>query len=119
MDICYVTSTPSLSLSLPLSPSLPSSLSLVLPFFSPSVVLPPISPFFYRSVLRVLYKPESLGTEVSLLEDTLRQAMEALDPNSIENFITVYGFLCDYYGTQYLEDVSSVSNYTNIIIIVT
>lgn len=35
--------------------------------------------------------------------------MEALDPNSLENFITVYGFMCDYHGTAYLADVSSVS----------
>ena len=35
--------------------------------------------------------------------------METLDPNSLESFITVYGFMCDYYNTQYLEDVSTVS----------
>ena len=63
----------------------------------------------YRTVLKTSYNPAGLDTEVSLLEDTLRQAMEALDPNSLENFITVYGFMCDYHGTAYLEDVSSVS----------
>ena len=75
-----------------------------------------IQPFLYlfinlfsRSLLKVSYSSDSISSEVSLLHETLRQAMESLDSNSLESFIAIYGFLCDLHGIPYLEEISSVS----------
>ena len=77
--------------SLPPSPSLPLSLSP------------------YSSLLKASYSSDSINSEVSLLHESLRQAMESSDPNSLESYITIYGFLCDLHNIPYIPEISSVS----------
>ena len=74
---------------------------------SPSLLPSSLSP--YSSLLKASYSSDSINSEVSLLHESLRQAMESSDPNSLESYITIYGFLCDLHNIPYIPEISSVS----------
>ena len=40
--------------------------------------------------------------------------MDRMDPSSVQSLITSYGFLCDFFGTEYKSEVSWVSHMTNM-----
>ena len=70
----------------------------------------PFSPLFsLRLVLKLTFDPDSLCSEVSSLRDSLMSAMNRVDASSIQGFITSYGFLCDFFGIPFNNEVSWVS----------
>ena len=69
-----------------------------------------LSLFLSSTLIKISYNnSDSIESEIALQREALRQGMEAVDPNTVESFITVYGFLCDLHGVPYLEEISSVS----------
>ncbi|XP_019855654.1 PREDICTED: F-actin-uncapping protein LRRC16A-like [Amphimedon queenslandica] len=65
----------------------------------------PVTPL--DTLIKASYSTESINSEVSLLHESLRQAMDSSDPNSLESFITIYGFLCDLHNIPYIAEISS------------
>lgn len=61
-----------------------------------------------RIVTKLTFDPKSLQEEVEQLRKTLLTAMEQLDASTVPGFITTYGFLCDFFGVPFSEEVSWV-----------
>ena len=51
------------------------------------------------------FDPKALGDEVTTLRDTVLRSMERNEASSLNGFIRVYGFLCDYLGVPISEEI--------------
>ena len=60
-------------------------------------------------IIRLAFDPKPLQAEVQRLRESLLSSMERLDASTIPGFITTYGFLCDFFGVPFNEEVSWVS----------
>ena len=61
-------------------------------------------------VLKLTFDPDSLRSEVVNLRDSLLSAMDRGDASSLQGFVTSYGFLCDFFGVPFSNEVSWVGN---------
>ena len=52
---------------------------------------------------------DSLKSEVSGLRENLLGAMDRVDAATISGFLTSYGFLCDFFGVQFNNEIAWVS----------
>ena len=59
-------------------------------------------------IAKLTFEPESLKSSVLKLRDNMMSAMETVDATSIHGFITSYGFLCDFFGVTFNEEISWV-----------
>lgn len=64
--------------------------------------------FLLRMIIRLSFDSKSLQAEVQQLRESLLGSMERLDASTIPGFITTYGFLCDFFGVPFNEEVSWV-----------
>lgn len=65
--------------------------------------------FSIRLIIKMTFDPDSLRSEVSGLRDNLLSAMDRVDASSISGFLTSYGFLCDFFGVQFSNEIAWVS----------
>ena len=54
------------------------------------------------------FSPEAMKQDVLKLRDSMLSMMERVDASSIHGFITTYGFLCDFFGVTFSEEISWV-----------
>ena len=59
-------------------------------------------------ILKLTFDPDSLRTEVTSLRDSLLSAMDRGDASSLQGFLTSYGFLCDFFGVPFNNEVAWV-----------
>ena len=59
-------------------------------------------------IIRINFSPEAMKQDVLKLRDNMLSMMEQVDASSIHGFITAYGFLCDFFGVTFSEEISWV-----------
>lgn len=62
----------------------------------------------FSLIIKTNFDDESLRSEVSSLRDNLLGAMDRVDATTIAGFLTSYGFLCDFFGVQYNNEIAWV-----------
>ena len=67
--------------------------------------------FSSRIITKLTFEPKSLQEEVEQLRKSLLTSMEQLDATTVPGFINTYGFLCDFFGVPFIEEVSWVSSF--------
>jgi hypothetical protein len=63
----------------------------------------------FSLIIKTSFDNDSLRSEVSGLRDNLLGAMDRVDATTISGFLTSYGFLCDFFGVQYNNEIAWVS----------
>eukprot|EP00731_Ephydatia_muelleri_P026276 Em0018g376a len=58
-----------------------------------------------EDIIQLGFDPKALGDEVTTLRDTVLRSMERNEASSLNGFIRVYGFLCDYLGVPISEEI--------------
>ena len=59
--------------------------------------------------MRVELKPEARQKQMELESSRLMENLTSPEVHSVHGFVTVYAFLCRYYGIPFREDVAWVS----------
>ena len=62
----------------------------------------------HRMIIQMTFSPEAMKQDVLKLRDSMLSMMERVDASSIHGFITTYGFLCDFFGVTFSEEISWV-----------
>lgn len=62
-----------------------------------------------RELMRVELKPEARQKQMELESSRLMENLTSPEVHSVHGFVTVYAFLCRYYGIPFREDVAWVS----------
>lgn len=62
-----------------------------------------------RELVRVELKPEARQKQMELESSRLMENLTSPEVHSVHGFVTVYAFLCRYYGIPFREDVAWVS----------
>lgn len=62
----------------------------------------------FSLIIKTSFDDESLKSEVGGLRDNLLGAMDRVDASTISGFLTSYGFLCDFFGVRYNNEIAWV-----------
>lgn len=62
-----------------------------------------------RELVKVELKPEARQKQVDVESSRLMENLTSPEVHSVHGFVTVYAFLCRYYGIPFREDVAWVS----------